>query len=390
MAITTKQIAEMVGVSRQAVSAVLNGNPGKVSEEKRRKIFHIAQNLQWRPDPAGLRLAGRAPARFIGIDTGFFPPHKQSLTEALTMLLAERGYQVRLTPPGDKQHKLRVMYDFAAEGAAGIFTDIGPELFDWKNFPVPLVVIGNQERPCDIAFDYGPGIRRLVRHLHEVHGHRKMAFIGLKTNDSLSTGPAQSIAFKAALKENGLPFAPDQVMETVWNEGPFAEVMKLIRKKQVTVLLCEQDALAAKLIADLERSGIRCPDDVAVTGSGTSFITELTRVPLTSIYLPVLEHARNAVALMFEKIEKNFRGMEKKPRLTPTGLFLGGSCGCPPAKLPPLYWEGIPQSLEDLFTEIRNSNRYELFRKYLEFDRPPTGKNSKDTTHKHKNRGERK
>ncbi|MBO4491081.1 MAG: LacI family DNA-binding transcriptional regulator, partial [Lentisphaeria bacterium] len=31
MAVTTKEIAEMVGVSRQAVSAVLNGKPGKVS-----------------------------------------------------------------------------------------------------------------------------------------------------------------------------------------------------------------------------------------------------------------------------------------------------------------------------------------------------------------------
>ena len=390
MAITTKQIAEMVGVSRQAVSAVLNGNPGKVSEEKRRKIFHIAKNLQWRPNPTGLRLAGRAPERFIGIDTGFFPPQRQSLAEALTMLLAERGYQVRLTPPGDKQHKLRVMYDYAAEGAAGIITDISPELFDWKNFPVPLVVIGNQERPCDIAFDYGPGIRRMVRHLHEVHGHRKMAFIGLKNSDSLSTGPAQSIALKAALQENGLPFAPDQILETVWNEGPFAEVMKLIRKKQVTVFLCDSDALAAKLIADFERCGIRCPEDVAVTGSGTSFITELTRVPLTSIYLPVGEHARNAVDLMSEKIEKNLRGMEKTPRLTPTGLFLGGSCGCPPAKLPPLYWEGIPQSLEDLFTEIRNSNRYELFRKYLEFDGPPAGKYLKVKTQEHKTKGEKK
>ena len=41
MPITTKEIAEMVGVSRQAVSAVLNGHPEKVSPEKRRKIFHL-------------------------------------------------------------------------------------------------------------------------------------------------------------------------------------------------------------------------------------------------------------------------------------------------------------------------------------------------------------
>ena len=52
MAITTKEIAEMVGVSRQAVSAVLNGHPEKVSPEKRRKIFHIAKNTQYRPNAA--------------------------------------------------------------------------------------------------------------------------------------------------------------------------------------------------------------------------------------------------------------------------------------------------------------------------------------------------
>ena len=168
MAVTTKEIAEMVGVSRQAVSAVLNGKPGKVSEEKRRKIFHIAKNLQWRPNPAALRLAGYVKNPFIGIDTGFFPPYKQSLLDNLITELAERGFQVRLTPHGDKQHKLRVMYDFAAEGAAGIFTDINPALFDTRKFPVPLVVIGNPERSCDIAFDYESGIRQMINHLHRV------------------------------------------------------------------------------------------------------------------------------------------------------------------------------------------------------------------------------
>ena len=59
--------------------------------------------------------------------------------------------------------------------------------------------------------------------------------------------------------------------------------------------------------------------------------------------------------------------MAEKPSLTRTGLFFGGSCGCPPAVLPPLYWEGIPQSLEDQFCEIRNSPRFGLFRKYLSF-----------------------
>ena len=228
MSITTKEIAEMVGVSRQAVSAVLNGKPGKVSAEKRRKIFHIAKNLQWRPNPAALRLAGHENNPFIGIDTGFFPPYRQSLLVHLTELLAESGYQVRLTPPGDKQHKLRVMYDFASEGAAGIITDINPELFDWKDFPVPLVTIGNPERLCDVAFDYGSGVRRMVRHLNEVHGHRKMGFV-CQSRKGLDSGCAQSQAFAAALQESGLPCQPEQIVETTWNETAFDRILELFR-----------------------------------------------------------------------------------------------------------------------------------------------------------------
>ena len=44
MPITTKEIAEMVGISRQAVSAVLNGHPEKVSPEKRRMLSRIASS----------------------------------------------------------------------------------------------------------------------------------------------------------------------------------------------------------------------------------------------------------------------------------------------------------------------------------------------------------
>ncbi|MBO5822177.1 MAG: LacI family DNA-binding transcriptional regulator, partial [Lentisphaeria bacterium] len=105
MAITTKEIAEMVGVSRQAVSAVLNGHPEKVSPEKRRKIYHIAKNSLYRPNEAALRLSGRTMRRFVIVDTGLFPPVKLSVLENLTELLAENNIDVRLTPPGDKGSK---------------------------------------------------------------------------------------------------------------------------------------------------------------------------------------------------------------------------------------------------------------------------------------------
>ena len=382
MAITTKEIAEMVGVSRQAVSAVLNGKPGSVSPEKRRKIFHIAKNMQWRPNPAALRLAGHDRGNpFIGIDIGYFPPYRLSLLVNLTSLLAESGYQVRLTPPGDKQHKLRVIYDYVSEGAAGIITDLDPDLFDWKNFPAPLLTIGNPARLCDLAFDYESGLRRMIAHLKSVHGHRKMAFVCL-TGNGLGSGRPQSRFFPELLREEGLPFQSDQIIETNWNESAFDRILKLIREKHVTVFLCQHDALAARLTADLHRAGIRCPEEVAVTGSGGSFLSELTDIPLTSIYLPVRDHAVNAVRLLQERLRNHGKEMTDHPFLTPVGIFYGGSCGCPPAEIPPLYWEEIPQSLEDQSCEIRKSGRYEIFRKYLEFGGEPKKEKRKRTERK--------
>ena len=152
--------------------------------------------------------------------------------------------------------------------------------------------------------------------------------------------------------------------------------MKLIRKSRVTAFLCQQDALAVRLIADLHRAGIQCPEDVVVTGCDASFLTELTPVPLTSIYLPVRAHAANAVRLMLERIKAPGKNMADHPFLTPVGIFYGGSCGCPPAEIPPLYWEEIPQSLEDQQCEIRRSGRYEAFRTYLELGGEP-GKEKK-------------
>ena len=65
MAITSKDIAKLAGVSRSAVSAVLNGHYNKVSLEKREKILAIAQDLRYRPNPAALILAKKKTKRRI-------------------------------------------------------------------------------------------------------------------------------------------------------------------------------------------------------------------------------------------------------------------------------------------------------------------------------------
>ena len=57
--VTMQQIARLAGVSRPAVSAVLNNRENssiKVSQEKRERILDIARNLKYRPNLAAIQL----------------------------------------------------------------------------------------------------------------------------------------------------------------------------------------------------------------------------------------------------------------------------------------------------------------------------------------------
>ena len=357
----------MVGVSRQAVSAVLNGHPEKVSPEKRRKIYHIAKNSLYRPNEAALRLSGRTMRRFVIVDTGLFPPVKLSVLENLTELLSENNIDVRLTPPCDKGSKLRALYDGAANGASAVVTDLKPELFDVKNFPVPLLIMGNGSEECDISFDYEHAVRLAIGHLYKEHDHRKFALIS-GGRDAISCGRELYRGFEKVLGESGIEFKPEYCIPMHRQETPSDYAAALIKEQNVTAFLCENDALAVRLMVDLKQRGIRVPDDAAVIGNGSSFISELGSVPLTSFFLPAREYAETLCRMILDIISGAERRRTRKPELVRTGLFLGGSCGCTPAELPQLYWEAIPHSLEDQANEIRESDRYKKFTKYIIFD----------------------
>ena len=366
MPITTKEIAEMVGISRQAVSAVLNGHPEKVSPEKRRKIFHIAKNTQYRPNEAALRLSGHSSRKFVIVDSGLFPPVKLSVLEQLTELLAGHDIDVRLTPPADKGRKIRSLFYEAANGACAAVTDLKTDLFDADNFPVPLIVMGNSSEPCDISFDYENAVRLAIGHLHQVHGHRKFALISAG-KDAVSCGRELYRSFEKVLAEYGLDFTSEHYIPVHRYQQPSDYAAMLFKERGVTAFLCENDAVAARLIADLKQRNIRVPEDVAVIGNGCSYVAELTPVPLTSIYLPARKYAETLCDMILKCIAGEALPQPRTVQLIPTGLFIGGSCGCTPAELPQLYWEAVPHSLGDQEQEICESNRFEQFMKYVIF-----------------------
>ncbi len=351
MGITTKEIAELVGVSRQAVSAVLNGNPGKVSAEKRQRILHIAKNMQYKPNQAALALAGKQRRKLIGIDIGFFPPVKLSIMEKMTMILLGEGCDIRLTPPGDKKHKIQILYDLVNEGAVGVVSDLNSEIFEVDHFNCPLVLLGNEVSRCDISYGYRGGFRQAVLHLAG-HGHRRIGYLCSHVS-KISASYDQHQGYLSGLREAGLEESQAWVVESLWRTDILAVIEKIIRKDKVSAFVCENDVIAAKLMAFLTFRGIKIPESVAVIGCGASFMTETAVCPMTSVSLPVGHLAEAMVAELHRKMENHILGTSDQPQIIETGLYLGGSCGCRKVEPKTIYWEGVPQSLEDMNLYIK-------------------------------------
>ena len=101
--IRNKDIAEIVGVSRAAVTQVLNGSrPGCVSPEKRDSILRIAKENNYYPDFAA-QVLGSGRTRTIGMPMPWMQTLATSfscgrLLNHVTTLLEKRGYMLTLLP----------------------------------------------------------------------------------------------------------------------------------------------------------------------------------------------------------------------------------------------------------------------------------------------------
>ena len=146
--IRCKDIAEMVGVSRQAVTAVLNNSrPNCVSDEKRAEILKIAAQHKYRPNHAAKALK-TGKSNIVGVVMpNWSNPYIADLCMACQRALAEKNYTPFFTidnnfnpVPGNLEQLLSLQ-------VAGMITVASSLLPD--NIDIPVVSYFNDDPRFD-------------------------------------------------------------------------------------------------------------------------------------------------------------------------------------------------------------------------------------------------
>ena len=133
-------------------------------------------------------------------------------------------------------------------------------------------------------------------------GHKNIAFA---SPDIFETGVVAERfeGYKAALKEAGLEYNPDNVFQVPTLDSGWQIGERLAERSDITGVFATADFLAMGIISSLQSKNIRVPEDKSVVGFDDLFGSQLFNPPITTIRQDVKLKGRLAVKTLVDLIE---------------------------------------------------------------------------------------
>lgn len=118
-----------------------------------------------------------------------------------------------------------------------------------------------------IRHDYTSGFEKMVRHVVEEHGARRVNMLAGFEGHALSED--RVMVYRKVLEENGIAFEEERVGYGQFWEVPARKEMERFLKSDLPMpeaIVCANDVMALVACNVLEEAGYRVPEDVIVTG----------------------------------------------------------------------------------------------------------------------------
>ncbi len=206
-------------------------------------------------------------------------------------------------------------------GVAGKIEERIKEVF---HGPTICIDIGSKYFPT-VWTDGAAGIGKMVKHLIEEHHYEDIAFLAGKEWHPHSQERLRG--YRDAMEAHGLSVREDRIFYgDFWYTSGKACAEKLLKDREhmPQAIVCANDCMAVGFCEEMEKHGVRVPEDIAVTGFDATLEGKTSPQPLSSVEIPSAEMGIQAVKYL-EKMLKD--GEAEVPKVVPK-IFIGGSCGC--------------------------------------------------------------
>ncbi|WP_276356585.1 LacI family DNA-binding transcriptional regulator [Cohnella caldifontis] len=329
--ITIREVSEKAGVSTAAVSYVLNGRIGKVSQETVDKVRKAVDELGYIPDFSARSLAGNR-SKLIGVVIPQTEDRKQLLLQnpfyselvcGIEARLRQSGYHMILSGVDKGEGYLDTSMQRNLDGA--IIMGIYQESFyeDLKKVRLPIVLIDSYIHDSYfhvVGVDDELGGYLATKHLID-NGHTAVALV---TGSIRKDGVMEKrfLGYKRALKEAGLFYNPDYVFEDSVSYEYGQEAGRVIAEKHpdITAVFAVSDMVALGVISGLAEAGRHVPDDVSVIGFDDISVARMCHPPLTTIRQDIVGRGSMAAERLLQAITDSEESLPQEPTVMPLTL----------------------------------------------------------------------
>lgn len=288
MNVTIKDVAKRANVSVATVSRALNGHEN-VTEEVRKRVLSIANELRYSPHHAARSLSSRRTHTVGLVLPDLHGEFFSELMRGIDRVAREHGLHLLVSSyhghPEEQAAALRAMRG-RVDGLLVMSPFVGnPEFLAENLGSLPAVLMNTQAADgmhAALGIDNYGGARAMVRHLIDC-GHRRIAFIG---------GPANNFDARERLRgyrdelANGLPGVQPWELDGEFDEasGHRATLELLSADERPDAIFAANDMMALGCLFALSQSGVRVPQDVALAG--------FDDIPLSRYVVPSLTTMR--------------------------------------------------------------------------------------------------
>ncbi len=310
--VTLKQIAACCGVSVASVSKALNHAPD-IGADTAEKIRKTARELGYTPNSAARALKTNRTYN-IGVlfeddsHVGLTHEYFSHVLNAVKNGAERRGYDVTFISKNLDPHRMSYLEHCKYRNVDGVvianvdFTD--PAVLELVNSDIPVVTIDYMfDSRSAVISDNVQSMQDLVKYVYSM-GHRKIAFI---SGEGTAVTRSRVASFHRTCRNLGLNIPDEYLISGIYHNPKCSgqatrELLAL--KDPPTCILYPDDISILGGMTEIEKQGLRVPEDISIVGFDGIPLSRVLRPKLTTLCQDSETLGARATQLLIEAIEE--------------------------------------------------------------------------------------
>lgn len=305
---TSKEVAQLAGVSQSTVSRVFNPNwKGSVKPDARDRVLKAAAELQYSPSTIAHIMTSKRSGIIGIIISKTFDLFYYNVMGILTTMLNEKGYQAMVfttDPKGKISDLLTHMVRYQVDGVIITSSAVTHDLQQTKlDFGIPIVLFNGYLPSLHlnaVCSDNFEACNKMADYLVQV-GHTRFAYIST-SQSAYRNYTLRQEAFLYGLSRNGIHQCQIAEAGYTYESGAEAARKLLMSDEYPDAIFCAGDLSALGAIDTAKERGLKVGEDISITGFDAPDSVGLPAYDLTVLHQDLENLSADAIRLLLDTI----------------------------------------------------------------------------------------